>query len=62
MDKALNQKAQLIASYTPEACSQLRKLHWKNTQHWETQLPENAKITAHLALSDYSQNFMKSIK
>ena len=62
MDKALNQKAQLIASYTSEACSQLRKLHWKNTQHWETQLPENAKITAHLALSDYSQNFMKSIK
>ena len=62
MDKALNQKAQLIASYTSEACSQLRKLHWKNTQHWETKLPENAKITAQLALSDYSQNFMRSIK
>ena len=62
MDKALNQKAELIASYTSEACSQLRKLHWKNTQHWETKLPENAKITAQLALSDYSQNFMRSIK
>ena len=62
MDKALNQKAQLIASYTLEACSQLRKLHWKNTQHWETELSKNAKITAQLALSDYSQNFLKSIK
>ena len=62
MDKALNQKAQLIASYTLEACSQLRKLHWKNTQHWETELFKNAKITAQLALSDYSQNFLKSIK
>ena len=62
MDGALNQKAQLIASYTTEACSQLRKLHWKNTQHWETLLPENAKITAQLALSDYSQNFLRSLK
>tara|TARA_B100001057_G_scaffold493634_1_gene588510 strand:+ start:327 stop:1076 length:750 start_codon:yes stop_codon:yes gene_type:complete len=60
MDDALNHKAQLIASYTPEACRQLRKLHWKNTQHWETLLPENAKITAQLSLSEYSQNLMKS--
>lgn len=61
MDQALSQKVQLIASYPPEACSQLRKLHWKNTQHWETLLPENAKITAELALSDYSQSFMRSL-
>ena len=62
MDEALNQKAQLIASYNADACSQLRKLHWKNTQHWETLLPENAKITAKLALSDFSQNLMRSLK
>ena len=61
MDEALNEKAELVASYAPEAISQLRKLHWKNTQHWETLLPENAKITAQLILSDYSQNFMESL-
>ena len=61
MDQALNQKAALLASYAPEACSELRKLHWKDTQHWETLLPKNAEITARLALSDYTQKFIKSL-
>lgn len=61
MDQALNQKAALLASNAPEACSELRKLHWKDTQHWETLLPKNAEITARLALSDYTQKFIKSL-
>ena len=61
MDNALNQKAKIISSYSPEACRQLRKLHWKNTEHWETLLPENAKITARLVLSDFSQKQIKSL-
>jgi methylglutaconyl-CoA hydratase len=61
LDQTVNEKAIRLASYAPEACRALRKLHWKNTQNWENLLPENAKITARLALSDFSQNKIKSL-
>ena len=61
LDAALNKKAMLFASYAPEACRALRELHWKNTDHWEKLLPKNAEITAKLALSNFTQNFIKSL-
>lgn len=61
LDAALNEKASLFASYDPGACKALRKLHWKDTGHWEELLPKNAEITAKLALSDFTQNFIKSL-
>ncbi|OUW76196.1 MAG: enoyl-CoA hydratase [Flavobacteriaceae bacterium TMED212] len=59
LEEAINQKAKKLASYDPEACRELRKLHWKDTQDWETLLPKNAGITAQLALSDFTQNKIK---
>jgi methylglutaconyl-CoA hydratase len=59
LDRTVNQKAQRWANYAPEACRELRKLHWKDTQNWESILPKNAKITAQLALSDFTQNKIK---
>ena len=61
LDSTLNKKAMLFASYAPEACKALRELHWKNTDHWEKLLPKNAETTAKLALSDFTQNFIKSL-
>ena len=62
LNQTVNEKAERLASYAPEACRELRKLHWKNTQNWDSLLPENAKITAQLALSDITQNKIKSLK
>ena len=61
LNQTINQKAERLASYEPEACRELRKLHWKDTQHWDTLLPQNAKITAQLALSEFTQNRIKSL-
>mgnify|MGYP002629030456 CR=1 FL=1 len=61
MDEVLNQKAALLASYAPAATKELRKLHWKDTDHWGELLPKNAQITAQLALSDFTQKRIKSI-
>ena len=61
LDAALNEKVSLFASYAPGACKALRKLHWKDTDHWEELLPKNAEITSKLALSDFTQNFIKSL-
>jgi methylglutaconyl-CoA hydratase len=61
LDRILNEKAKQFSEYAPKACSALRKLHWKDTHHWKDLLPENAKITAQLALSDFTQNRIKSL-
>jgi methylglutaconyl-CoA hydratase len=61
MDEVLDQKAELLASYDPQATKELRKLHWKDTDHWDKLLPKNAEITGQLALSDFTQKRIKSI-
>lgn len=61
LQRTVNQKAERLAYYPPEACRELRKLHWKNTDHWDSLLPKNAKITAQLALSNFTQNKIKSL-
>ena len=61
LQQKVNERAERLAGYAPEACRELRKLHWKDTQNWESLLPENAKITAQLSLSDFSQNKIKSL-
>jgi methylglutaconyl-CoA hydratase len=50
-----------LANYAPEAVKNLRKLHWKETDHWETLLPQNAEITAKLVLEEATQNILKSL-
>jgi len=61
LEMAVSQKAERLARYGLEACRELRKLHWKDTQNWETLLPINAEITAQLALTDFTQNKIKSL-
>lgn len=61
LDQALNAQAQQLASYAPQACHELRKLHWKDTQDWETLLAKNAQITGRLALSDFTQKIIQSL-
>ena len=61
LDQTLNEKAERLAAYAPMACRELRKLHWKDTQNWDTLLRKNAKKTAKLSLSDFTQNKIKSL-
>jgi len=50
-----------LANYPKKAVKNLRKLHWKDTDHWETLLPKNAAITGSLALEDATQNILKNL-
>ena len=61
LNRTVTQNAERLAGYDPKASQALRKLHWKNTLHWDSLLPENAKITAQLVLSDFTQNKIKSL-
>ena len=53
--------AERLANYSEKALKTLRKLHWKQTDHWEILLAKNARITAKLALESTTQNILKTL-
>lgn len=61
MDNEIEKKLVSFASFPIEASKELRKLHWKDTNHWGELLPKNAEITAKLALSKFAQGIIKSL-
>ena len=61
LDAAVLANAKRLAEYPQKAVESLRKLHWKDTEHWETLLPKNAVITGTLALEEVTQNILKNL-
>jgi methylglutaconyl-CoA hydratase len=61
LDKNVVNTATRLGSYSPIANENLRKLHWKDTDHWNTLLERNAEITANLALQKATQNILKKL-
>ena len=53
--------AERLASYSEKAVKILRKLHWKETDHWGLLLAKNAGISAELALESTTQNILKTL-
>ena len=50
MDEAVEILANRLANYSLEALSELKKILWKNTEHWDLLLTERAEITGRLVL------------
>jgi methylglutaconyl-CoA hydratase len=61
LNKTVKFHAERLASYPEKAVKTLRKLHWKETDHWEILLAKNAEITAELALESTTQNILKTL-
>ncbi|MDG1342365.1 MAG: enoyl-CoA hydratase-related protein [Flavobacteriaceae bacterium] len=61
LDLAVKTNAERFASYPEKAVKTLRKLHWKETEHWDKLLPKNAAITGELALQVATQNILKKL-
>ncbi|MBU2527441.1 MAG: enoyl-CoA hydratase/isomerase family protein [Bacteroidetes bacterium] len=60
LDEEIDRFVVKLASYHPEALSEIKKTLWKNTEHWEELLIENAKISGRLVLSDFTKNALKN--
>ncbi len=50
MDEAVENLANKLAHYSPEALSELKKILWKNTEHWDSLLSERAEVSGRLVL------------
>jgi methylglutaconyl-CoA hydratase len=56
LDEEVELFANKLASYNPEALSEMKKVLWKNTENWNSLLSERAKISGELVLSDFTKN------
>lgn len=62
LDKEIAIFIQKLASYNPEALLEMKKILWKNTDHWEELLEERAAISGELVLSDFTKTALAKFR
>ena len=62
MDTAVSSLSENLASSSPEAMSELKKVLWAGTEDWDNLLNERAAISGRLVLSDFTRNAIAAFK
>ena len=62
LDKELEVFTLKLASYNPEALSEMKKVLWEGTENWDSLLQERASISGKLVLSDFTKNALNQFK
>jgi methylglutaconyl-CoA hydratase len=62
LDKEVENLANNLASYNPNALFEMKKVLWKNTENWEQLLNERAEISGKLVLSEFTKKALQKFK
>ncbi|MDH3322707.1 MAG: enoyl-CoA hydratase/isomerase family protein [Flavobacteriaceae bacterium] len=62
MDEAIDHLTQKLSGYNMEALIEMKKIFWKDTEHWDTLLKERAAISGQLALSEFTKQTLEKFK
>ncbi|WP_064966297.1 enoyl-CoA hydratase/isomerase family protein [Tenacibaculum ovolyticum] len=62
LDKELPIFTEKLASYNTEALFEMKKVLWKDTEHWQELLAERAEISGKLVLSEATKNALARFK
>lgn len=62
LDQSVIAFTQKLASYNPEALSEMKQVFWQNTSNWDELLLERAAISGKLVLSDFTKNALNQFK
>jgi methylglutaconyl-CoA hydratase len=62
LDAHLDSLAHTLARSNPEAMAELKRTFWEGTEHWDELLPERAKMSGRLVLSDYTKRAVEAFK
>lgn len=55
MDESISRLTYALAHSSPAAMTELKKINWKGTEHWDKLLIERAAISGRLVTSEFSQ-------
>ncbi len=62
LDEAIESLATKLASYNPEALTEMKTVFWKGTDHWDTLLTDRAAISGKLVLSAFTKKTLKRFR
>mgnify|MGYP001048233874 FL=1 len=62
LDKEVDLLAQKLASYNPDALSEMKKALWEGTENWNTLLAQRAAVSGELVLSDFTKKALTKFK
>ena len=62
LEEAVAHHANRLATYTPQALTELKKALWRGTENWDNLLEHNAAISGRLVLSDRTQQTLNQLK
>ena len=62
MEESIRRLADCLAHSSQDAITELKKIFWKGTEHWDTLLPERAAISGRLVLSEFSKKAIQQFK
>ena len=62
LDLAVQAFAEELCSFNQEAMNEIKKLFWRGTDHWDTLLLEQAKISGRLVLSSFTKEKLSKFK
>lgn len=59
LDEAVQQFAEGLCNYNPEAMKEMKKVFWSGTEDWDELLAERAVISGRLVLSEFTKETLK---
>jgi methylglutaconyl-CoA hydratase len=62
MDESIGRLSLTLSLSSPAAMAEMKKIFWKGTEHWEQLLPERAKISGRLVISEFAKNAITKFK
>ncbi len=62
MDESIKKLANTLVRSSPEAMTELKKIFWKGTEHWDKLLIERAAISGRLILSEFTRHAILNFK
>ncbi|HIB49291.1 MAG TPA: enoyl-CoA hydratase/isomerase family protein [Flavobacteriaceae bacterium] len=62
LDVAVQEFAENLCNYNPEAMKEMKKIMWSGTENWDELLAERAVISGRLVLSEFTKETLKRFK
>jgi methylglutaconyl-CoA hydratase len=62
MDESIHRLADAASHSNPDSMTEMKKIFWKGTEHWDHLLIERARISGRLVVSEFTKNAIAKFK
>lgn len=62
LDAAVQEFAENLCKYNPEAMKEMKTMFWRGTEDWDSLLAERAEISGRLVLSEFTKETLKRFR